>query len=86
MNLETFFAEKNLPSVSWEITGSDGEVNHISNDVVIEAVLQTEGVERRAIENALSRIDFENGDVNRFLRHLAEALVEQRINSQAVPT
>ena len=73
--LTTFFEEKDLPTVSWEITSKDGTWNHISNEVVIEHVLATQGDERRKIENVIRKIDFQNGDVNHFLRFLAGVLV-----------
>lgn len=73
--LKTFFEEKNLPYQQWEIETSD-TWHLIDNEVVIEHVLLTEGDERRQIEDVIRKIDFMNGNVNHFLRHLAGALVE----------
>ena len=74
--LRTFFEEKELPYQQWEITNDEGTWNLISNEVVIEHVLLTQGEERTQIENVIRKIDFLNGDVNDFLRHLAGALVQ----------
>ena len=71
-----FFEEKNLPCKTWEIE-HDGTVHFINSDVVIEAIKGTTGSEASKIATILRKIDFANGDVYHFLRHLAEALVFQ---------
>jgi len=74
--LETFFEEKNLPYVEWEIVGADGTPHFIDSDVVKEAILfSTSPEERRKIADIIRKIDFQNGDVNHFLHHLAKGLV-----------
>ena len=73
--LKTFFEEKNLEEVSWELTSSDGTWNLISNCVVLEAINGCPQSEKRGIANMIRRIDFANGDVNDYLKHLAQALV-----------
>ena len=72
--LETFFQEKQLPEVNWELTGPSG-TNFISNEVVIEHILHAPLHEQKQIANVIRKIDFMNGDVNHFLKHLAGALV-----------
>ena len=72
--LRDFFAEKDIPEVSWTITGKNGTPNYMSNVVVVEHIAQCSVQEARQIENVLRKIDFANGDVNHFLRHLAGAL------------
>lgn len=74
--LRTFFEEKNLPLVNWEIEGRDG-TNFISNEVVIEHIHAAPLHEQKAIADVIRKIDFHNGDVNHFLRHLAGALVKE---------
>lgn len=73
--LATFFEEKDLPEVTWQIISKDGTWNYINNEVVIEHVLQTHGQERANIEETIRKIDYLNGDVNHFLRFLAGVLV-----------
>jgi hypothetical protein len=74
--LHTFFAEKNLPFAQWEFTADNGDVHIISNEVVIETILTaTPRHEQKKIASVIRRIDFANGNVNHFLRHLAGALI-----------
>jgi len=72
--LKTFFAEKNLPAVEWEIDAADGTANFISSEIVIEHIAIAPPAEQAEIANVIRKIDYANGDVNHFLRHLAGAL------------
>lgn len=74
--LETFFDEKDLPEVSWELYDKNGVWHLIDSSVVKEAILQAPEAEQKAIANTIRRIDFANGNVNDFLKHLAQALVD----------
>ena len=74
--LRTFFKEKELPSVNWEIEAPDGMLHHISNDVVIEHIWTCNDQEMTEVANVIRKIDFANGNVNHFLKHLAHAIVE----------
>lgn len=71
--LETFFEEKQIPEMTFEVEGPSG-INYIPNQVVIEHIMITQGREQEQISNILRQIDFANGDVNHFLKHLAGAL------------
>ena len=71
---ETFLEEKNAPIKSWEIE-SNGTTHFIDSDVVIEAIKTTSGQEQAQIKNTLVMIDFKNGDINHFFKHLAHGLV-----------
>ncbi len=73
--LTTFFAEKKLPYVSWELVDNAGVPHLIDSDVVLEAMEQAPQSEQKAIGNMIRRIDFANGDVNDYLKHLAGALI-----------
>ena len=75
--LKTFFDEKNLPLQNWELVDQDGVTHWISNEVVIEHIFATTRQEQTQIANMIRKIDFMNGDVNHFLRHLAGALINQ---------
>lgn len=75
--LETFFEEKDLPFVSWSVLDSDGNTHHINNEVVIEMIGKAPDSEQEQIAGVIRKIDFHNGDVNDFLKHLAGALVDQ---------
>ncbi|KXS45434.1 MAG: hypothetical protein AWU54_451 [Candidatus Frackibacter sp. T328-2] len=77
MNLKRFFEEKDLGFVEWELKDDQGNKHIISNEVVIEAVLNAPKIEREGISNKLLVIDFKNGDVNDYLKHLAGALINR---------
>lgn len=75
--LKTFFEEKDLPFQEWELVSEAGETHIISNEVVIEAVLNAPEHEQAGIADVIRKIDFQNGDVNHFLKHLAGALINR---------
>lgn len=73
--LRTFFEEKDIDrEATFELEGPSG-VNLMSYGVVIEAILGAPQDEQKGIGDMIRRIDFLNGDVRRYLRHLAAALV-----------
>lgn len=73
--LQTFFEEKQLPHEEWELQGPSG-TNFISSEVVIEHIMIAPLHEQTQIANTIRKIDFMNGNVNHFLKHLAGALVK----------
>ena len=75
--LNLFFTEKRIPSKVFSVKDSSGMPHMIPNDVVVEAISQTSGSERKKVEDTIRKIDFHNGDVNHFFEHLAKALAEQ---------
>jgi len=73
--LRVFFEEKDLPYADWDITSTDGTWNSISNEFVIEMIHVAPRSEQEGIANMIRKIDFLNGNVNDYLKHLAHALV-----------
>ena len=73
--LETFFAEKDLPEANWELVDENGWTHVIGSAVVLEHLAIAPVEEQEAIANIIRKIDFNNGDVNHFLQHLANALI-----------
>ena len=73
--LKTFFEEKNLPHVCWNIEAPNGVMHSIDNEVVIEHISTCNNREMTDIADVIRKIDFANGDVNHFLKHLAHAIV-----------
>lgn len=72
---EAFFDEKDLPlDDRFEVEGPVWGTNSMTYRVVVDAIKTTSGDEADAIANMLRRIDFANGDVLHFLRHLAQGL------------
>jgi hypothetical protein len=74
--LYKFFEEKEIPDKMFEVTDKNGVTHYIPNTVVIEFIAKTQGSERKQIEDTLRKIDFKNGDVNHFLKHLATAIAD----------
>ena len=72
---ETFLEEKNLPYKSWEIMGPTGVTHMIDSDVVIESIKNCHPNDQAKIKSTIIQIDFVNGDVNHFFKHLAKGLV-----------
>ena len=72
--LQNFFAEKDIPEMTFEVQGPEWGTNFIPNTVVVEHIAQTSADEAKQIEDVLRQIDFANGNVNHFLQHLAGAL------------
>ena len=73
MNLNTFFTEKDFEIRTYEVE-ANGQFHIITTDVVIEAILRTEGAEREGVVNILRQLDFRNGNFHHFFQHLATAI------------
>lgn len=73
--LETFFTEKKLPYINWELTDNSGVPHLIDSDVVLEHIELAPKHEQKAIGDMIRKIDFVNGDVNDYLKHLAGAII-----------
>ena len=54
-----------------------GDSHIITTDVVIEAILRSQGREREQIITTLQQLDFRNGDFHHFFKHLATGLAAQ---------
>lgn len=73
--LDTFLEEKGIDlEQGFELEGSWG-TNFFTYGVVVEAIKNTGKEEQKAIKNMIVKIDFMNGDVRHYFRHLAQALV-----------
>ena len=64
-----------MPYESWELVSDVGNVHLIDSDVVLEHMATATVAEQNKIADVIRRIDFANGDVNDFLKHLAGALI-----------
>tara|TARA_R100000458_G_C8009803_1_gene74372 strand:- start:225 stop:470 length:246 start_codon:yes stop_codon:yes gene_type:complete len=70
---ETFFSEKDLDDQVYEVKVN--ETYHlIPTSIVIDQIKTTTGAEAEKIETILRKIDFLNGDVHHFLKHLAQGI------------
>jgi hypothetical protein len=72
--LDTFLSEKGIDlEAQFEVEGASG-VNLMPYSVVVDGIKATTAAEQAQIKTVLVRIDFQNGDVCHFLRHIAKAL------------
>ena len=75
----TLIEEKNLDLQStFEITNDNG-FNLIPLGVVVEHILIATQFEQKEIKKTLVLIDFHNGDVMHFFKHLATAIADKRM-------
>ena len=72
--LDTFISEKGIDlEETFEVAGPSGP-NHMAYEHVIEAVKSAPREEQDRIKTLIVHIDFRNGDVKHFFRHLAQAI------------
>lgn len=72
--LDTFIEEKGLDmEATFEVEGSSG-TNIMPYTVVVEGMKATTSNEQRAIKDMIVKIDFFNGDVLDYFRHLGQAI------------
>jgi len=72
--LKAFFAEKPIEQQVYEVTTPAGTTNLLMTSDVVYALLNaSDGIQEQAA-NILRRIDFHNGDVHHFLKHMANAM------------
>ena len=73
--LQTFIEEKGVSYNDMEVEGPSG-LNFIPLSVLIDAIKQASKDEQEYIKNTLVMIDFKNGDVMHFFKHLAKAIAK----------
>ncbi|MDD3450955.1 hypothetical protein [Sulfurimonas sp.] len=72
--LVALFEEKNISlETSIEAQGESG-TNFMTLQIVVDAIVIAPKHEQRKIKDILVQIDFKNGDVLHFMKHLANAL------------
>lgn len=72
--LGRFIDEKEFDTdMPFEVEGPGG-TNHMDYNVVMQAILDTNIEEKAGIKATLVKIDFMNGDIGHYFRHLARAL------------
>lgn len=76
---ETFLEEKNLGFRMFEIEDDHGYIHLIDSDLVIENIKHAPDQEKEKIKIVLVKIDFYNGNVHHFFKHLAKALVAKNV-------
>lgn len=73
--LDTLIEEKGLGEFqTFEVNGPDGLANFIPLGCIVSAIKDAPGHEQTAIRNTLVKIDFANGDITHYFKHLAQAI------------
>lgn len=73
--IDTFLDEKDIDTTTvFTVRGPQWGDNVIPLGVVVEHMKLADSAEQKAIKDTLVRIDYGNGDVVDYLRHLASAL------------
>ena len=71
--LDTLVSEKNI-DLEETFTIEKTQTNFMNYAVVVEAIKNTCKEEQKRIKNMLVKIDFVNGDIKDYFRHLAVAI------------
>ena len=72
--LGNFIDQKQFDTdMPFEVEGPNG-MNQMDYNVVMQAILDTNLNEQEGIKATLVKIDFMNGDIGHYFRHLAQAL------------
>jgi len=66
----TFFKEKDLVEKTYEVE-INGTWHLIPTSIVIQQIKAASGADKKKIEMVLRKLDFLNGDIHHFLKHLA---------------
>ena len=66
----TFFEEKNLVEKTYEVE-INGTWHLIPTSIVIQQIKAASKTDKKKIEMVLRKLDFLNGDIHHFLKHLA---------------
>lgn len=73
--IDTFIEEKGIDLEQvLEVEGKEWGTNYIPVEVVVDAMKHTTKREQDAIKDMIVRIDFRNGDVLHYFKHLAGAI------------
>ena len=76
---DTFLDEKNLQHKSWTIKDKNGTDNFINSEFVIESIKNSPSNEQKSIKDMLIKIDFKNGNVMDYFKHLATGLINLKL-------
>lgn len=73
--LNTFIDEKQIDREQvLEVEGPVYGTNYIPVQCVLDSILTTDKEEQRAIKDMMVKIDYVNGDIVHYLKHLAQAI------------
>ena len=73
--IKDFFSEKQIPNEQFAII-QNRSTHLIDSEFVINLIKKSPTTEQKNISNILRKIDFQNGNINHFLKHLAEGYIK----------
>ena len=74
--LNTFIEEKGIETeLSIQFDDENGNLNIMPVKIILDAIKSTTKEEQAQIKNTIVQIDFKNGNVLDYFKHLAKALV-----------
>ena len=76
--LDTFIDEKNINKNDTFEINKNGTLNIISYGSIIDHIKITSKQEQEQIKKTIVKIDFFNGDVLHFFRHLGQAIAKEQ--------
>lgn len=75
--LETFIQEKGIDLEDCFEVETDNQSHFMSYGVIVEHIMISSDHEKEQIKDMIVKIDFKNGDVKHYLRHLGKCLAIQ---------
>ena len=75
--LDTFIEEKNLPMEDTFTINKNGTLNIMSYKTIYEHILIANKKEQEQIKTMIVKIDFINGNVLDFFKHLGQAIAKE---------
>lgn len=74
--IDLYLEEKQLPETEWNFELA-GTLHFIDSIRVIQLIKESSKAEQAIVKNALIRIDFANGNVLNYLKHLAFCYLQE---------
>lgn len=74
--IDTLLEEKEIDrEEQLEIIGSNGQWNLIPIGIIVDEIKKAPKNEQKSIKETLVKIDFMNGNIKDFIKHLGQAIV-----------
>jgi hypothetical protein len=79
IDLDNFFNEKNVKPTLLEIE-HEGLIHNIESEIVIETILNTEGIERQKIAGILLSLEFRNIQIVEYLQQYGKSIIAKIVS------
>ena len=76
--VQTYFSKQNFPYIEWEFINSNGELEYVSNEMVVDYLTHQpqDSIIYTTIINNINEIEKYNGDINLLLKEIGKFMVE----------